>query len=311
MKKYFTPAILIVLVLTLWTAAWAQPDPRDSIILESKTVDSNLTGAPAFTMKIYITNKDTLGFLTLAFVESTTVGAGYAILDSSGSLDDPDGWVWRDMVNPVRGTLDGTIIEDFSQYNGTSPDRFLLAGGFNPAPGLPLRNAEFINLSRVVIWELQFGSTTNSSGLVRLDTTRLTQSTLFTIITNQGQNAVDIPVNFVAAQCTVGMVSTDVREVNQGQRPQTYSLSQNYPNPFNANTQISFALPKAGKTRLEVFNILGQKVNTLVDEYMLPKSYIVNWDGRDDRGREVPSGIYFYRLRSEGFLQTKKMLMIQ
>jgi len=102
-----------------------------------------------------------------------------------------------------------------------------------------------------------------------------------------------------------------VRDVRRGVIPGQYALSQNYPNPFNANTLISFALPKAGKVTLEVFNVLGQKVNTLVNEYMTAGYKIVNWDGRDAQGNNVASGIYFYRLLAEDFKQTKKMLLIE
>ncbi|HLG94517.1 MAG TPA: T9SS type A sorting domain-containing protein, partial [candidate division Zixibacteria bacterium] len=138
-----------------------------------------------------------------------------------------------------------------------------------------------------------------------IDTGVVIQRTIFT-----NTAPTDVPVNFAKSVDTV-VIITDVRDVNPGAIPREYSLSQNYPNPFNANTQISFALPKAGKTRLEVFNILGQRVNRLVDEYMAAGNKIVNWDGRDERGMDVPSGVYFYRLRSEGFLQTKKMLLIK
>jgi len=189
-------------------------------------------------------------------------------------------------------------------YNSASPDSMLIAGGFDPTDPATIEPPNL--LVRKALWDIKFDTVLVGGGTFELDTGRVVQNTLFT-------NTVpsDAPVNFVKAIITVTGPPTEVKDVNQGQRPESYSLSQNYPNPFNANTQISFALPKSGKTRLEIFNILGQKVNTLADEYMTAGYKIVNWDGRDERGMEVPSGIYFYRLRSENFLQTKKMLMIQ
>lgn len=106
-------------------------------------------------------------------------------------------------------------------------------------------------------------------------------------------------------------ISTNVQDIWPGQVPREYSLSQNYPNPFNANTQIRFALPKAGHATLEIYNTLGQKAITLVDGYLAAGVKIVSWDGRDNRGAAVPSGIYFYRLHSQDFVQTKKMLLIK
>lgn len=110
---------------------------------------------------------------------------------------------------------------------------------------------------------------------------------------------------------TVDSIPTGIDDINPRNLPKRYSLSQNYPNPFNANTQIVFALPKAGHTTLEVFNILGQKVNTLVNEYLTAGNKVVNWDGRDDRRQPVPSGIYLYKLRSGEFVERKKMLYLK
>jgi hypothetical protein len=109
----------------------------------------------------------------------------------------------------------------------------------------------------------------------------------------------------------VDSIPTGVGDINPGQLPKRYSLSQNYPNPFNANTQIIFALPKSGHATLEIFNLLGQKVGTLVDEQLSAGTKIVNWDGRDKRGETVPSGIYFYQLRSGDFIEKKKMVFLK
>lgn len=93
--------------------------------------------------------------------------------------------------------------------------------------------------------------------------------------------------------------------------PSTYILSQNYPNPFNANTDLEFALPKAGHITIEVFNILGQKVRELISEHKEAGYHSVSWDGTTTDGVEAPSGIYFYRLEAGDFVQTKKMVMLR
>lgn len=301
MKKFFTLIISLFVFAALATTAFAQPDPRDSIILESKTVDTCLTGAPAFFFNVSITNKDSLTYLTLALRESTINGNAYALVHKTGANP-----TFSTAVTPLTNTLRFFSAANFSGYNDASPDRFLVAAGFDP--GDPDNTIEPPNATRKPVWQIKFRHSScgvDSMGEIRFDSTRV--SGLPCLFTNKAP--ADAPVNFVPGILTI--VRTDVRDVNPGQRPQAYSLSQNYPNPFNANTQISFALPKAGKTTLEIFNILGQKVNTLVDEYMTAGQKIVTWDGRDLSGNEVPSGIYFYRLRSQDFLQTKKMLMIQ
>ena len=96
--------------------------------------------------------------------------------------------------------------------------------------------------------------------------------------------------------------------------PKAYSLEQNSPNPFNPSTTISYELPEsAGAVRvvLDVYNIRGQRVVTLVDELKDAGKYTVNWDGRDASGRAVSSGVYFYRMRAGEFSTVRKMVILK
>jgi len=93
--------------------------------------------------------------------------------------------------------------------------------------------------------------------------------------------------------------------------PGKYELEANIPNPFNPDTRISYSLPQAGQVSLEIFNIMGQKVATLVDEYQEAGRYTVTWDSRNDEGRQVSSGIYLYRLKAGDFVQTRKMVLMK
>ncbi len=93
--------------------------------------------------------------------------------------------------------------------------------------------------------------------------------------------------------------------------PARYVLLQNYPNPFNPETRIGYQLPEAGRVRLVVFNVTGQEVRRLVDGDQAPGEYRVIWDGRDELGRSVASGIYFYQLVCGQFQQVCKMLLLR
>ncbi|MDD4052722.1 MAG: FlgD immunoglobulin-like domain containing protein [candidate division Zixibacteria bacterium] len=93
--------------------------------------------------------------------------------------------------------------------------------------------------------------------------------------------------------------------------PTQYFLSQNSPNPFNPTTSIRFGLPKAGKVRLDVVNILGQTVKSLVNQDMAAGYHAVVWNGDDADGHGVASGIYFYRLRAGDFTQSRKMVLLK
>ena len=92
--------------------------------------------------------------------------------------------------------------------------------------------------------------------------------------------------------------------------PQRFHLGQNYPNPFNPSTVIPFQLPVSARVRLEVFNLLGQRVATLVDEALAAGSHAARWDGTDAAGRPVGAGVYLYRLQGGGTGATQRMLLV-
>ena len=98
---------------------------------------------------------------------------------------------------------------------------------------------------------------------------------------------------------------------DDGVVPREFALLQNYPNPFNPTTKIEYTLPAPAHVRLDVFNILGQRVITLADEARQPGRHLHVWDGRDRNGRPLPSGLYFYRLEAGALVATRKMLLLK
>jgi hypothetical protein len=111
---------------------------------------------------------------------------------------------------------------------------------------------------------------------------------------------------------------TDVPIEKKEEEIGKFSLSQNFPNPFNPSTtlpfqvkSLEFGVERPVPTTLTIYNILGQRVRTLLDEDKLPGEYKVIWDGRDEFGKDVASGIYFYKLKSGDFSQVKKMLLLR
>ncbi len=105
--------------------------------------------------------------------------------------------------------------------------------------------------------------------------------------------------------------ATAVVESRHGGVPHDFGLDQNYPNPFNAGTVIRFALPTASAVELELFNLSGQQVATLVQGQRPAGAYTVRWDGRDEGGRELASGLYLYRLRAGAQVETRKLLLLR
>ncbi len=88
-------------------------------------------------------------------------------------------------------------------------------------------------------------------------------------------------------------------------------LAQNHPNPFNPKTSIAFTVAESGPVSLRVYNLAGRVVRTLVDELRMPNEYEVRWDGRDDSGNQVGSGVYYYSLEIAGERETKRMVLLK
>jgi hypothetical protein len=94
--------------------------------------------------------------------------------------------------------------------------------------------------------------------------------------------------------------------------PEVYALKENYPNPFNPETTIKYQLPVAGEVTLEIYNMLGQVVRTLVSEHQNAGRYVLQWDATNDGGQPLSSGVYFYRIQAGGEFQSyKKMLLLK
>ena len=91
----------------------------------------------------------------------------------------------------------------------------------------------------------------------------------------------------------------------------SFKLFQNYPNPFNSSTIISYVIKKEGNVALKIYDILGREVRQLVNGIQKPGNYRFIWDGKDNQGKEVASGIYFYQLRAGNFTRTKKLVLIK
>jgi hypothetical protein len=94
--------------------------------------------------------------------------------------------------------------------------------------------------------------------------------------------------------------------------PTEFTLEQNYPNPFNPTTNIQYSLPQSASVSLIIYNMLGQKVATLIDgQSQTAGNYNYTWNGKDMSGNQLASGIYFYQLKTKDFSMTKKMMMIK
>lgn len=128
-------------------------------------------------------------------------------------------------------------------------------------------------------------------------------------ITNR---VVNVPnVNFTQMDTVANWrdIQTSVKENRD--IPLNYNLSQNYPNPANPATTIPFIVPQLSRVKITIFNVFGQEVRTLTNEYFEAGIHFVSWDGLNNSGLSVSSGIYLYRMSSEDFIKVRKVLMLR
>jgi len=120
---------------------------------------------------------------------------------------------------------------------------------------------------------------------------------------------VNVDIQAISSQSvTLSIEATDVAR-SEEDIPATLALGQNHPNPFNPKTVLSFANPRAGRVRLELFDVRGRAVTVLVDEELPPGMHDAIWDGRDRSGKAAPSGVYLARLTADGEVRTRKILL--
>jgi len=173
----------------------AQPDPRDSVILESKIVApvAGASGSGVVRMRVWITNKDSLTFVTLPLIETSVSGGAYMTL--SGPLPR----TFNRVVVSLTTTLQTQRILNAARYNSTSPDSFLVVGGFDP---LDPETIEPPNSSRKALWDIKFDTVTSQAqvGFVQLDSGRVVQPLTFT-----NTLPFDHSVNFVKSVFQVGV----------------------------------------------------------------------------------------------------------
>ncbi len=135
------------------------------------------------------------------------------------------------------------------------------------------------------------------------------------------KNEVKLEPTTIAKQEGISLVSTDAKEISfdidftyvagKPVLPTSYSVAQNYPNPFNASTVIRYSLPENSKVKIEIYNILGQKVKTLLDEFQTAGYKTIEWNGSNAQNQTVASGVYFYKINAGKYSEVKQMTMLK
>lgn len=215
--------------------------------------------------------------------------APYLIAASAGEVGIPISERW----GSVRG---------FYKMNPQGGDKFNVNVVFSKA-STPIAAGGFVDSNVVLSYQEFVVNMTYLTGDV--------PDTAFITVTMIGPNGADYHLGsiYIVDDLSLSDIATSVEE-QKGQKPMDFGLA-NYPNPFNAATTISYFLPQGSPVRLEVFNMLGQPVRTLAEGEQTAGSHSVTWDGTDDKGKTLASGVYFYRLQSKGYSEVNRMLFLK
>jgi hypothetical protein len=280
MRKLVMPLLFLA---CLAVTAYAQQDPNDPGIQDSVIVGGGEIGGNFTYAQIYMVTDDSVMFYN--FPLRWIVTGGDAHPDTVFTYFPPLNY-WDDCFDTVL-TNEGYIRQfGFSDLGGED----------NP----PL----ITNGLRINVWNLRIFFGPDLPSLVILDTTWDSRNGGLKMGLAGGYYEF-IP-GFRRGYFSSLGVDDDINN-----KPLLFSLAQNYPNPFNSSTEIEFSLPKNGQVSLVIYDIQGREVRRLLDCNLEAGSHSVIWDGLNDNGGPVSSGIYFYRLVSNNSAQTNRMTMLR
>jgi Secretion system C-terminal sorting domain len=276
--------------------------PNDSISIID--ADGN---AMTYEVRIYIENSTQWNAMAIPLIFKGTGGvsltwnnqgaSGYGtnkyVTVPSGCRMDPPGTVWDF----------GFIITE-QNMNGTLPDTIVIGGVANNGGILP-GTSQYM----MAIHFTPGGISAGNTGSFTVDTCLTGSQNELTVSDPNGATFYPIFTGISYGVRYQGNISA--ADDKNGAIPLKFGLDQNYPNPFNPSTSIKFSLARKTDVNISIYNILGQKVYTLVDGLMDAGAYTKIWPGTDENGSEVASGIYFYKISSKEFTETRKMMLMR
>jgi len=296
-------------------SAWA----ANSVVVESKNIAKG--GVAGVTIGVFVTNDVAIKQCIIP-LEFRSVSNGAFITALKRSF--PTGTRWDGKLADIKianqyedadssncATADGgfrqgygTILnqdQDSSFPVSASPEGVLFVRGIILGATLP---AGSDGVTPPIVMTVDIG---NNHGTFEIDTTCTLPANHLVF----SKTIAPFPLVPSFTKGVVNVLADDVQSLGGDGMPHDYSLDQNYPNPFNASTVIKFNTKHDGHVRIDVYNIIGQKVKTLVDEFRHFGPQAADWDGTDLSGSAVPTGLYFYRLVTSDFTSVKKMLLLK
>jgi len=237
----------------------------------------------------------------------------------------------RTFSNPIGNTEDDPLYQDLRLvFNGSFFYRFDVSSAATFEVTLYLMAPALSGPGNIVMDVLAEGEVVLDNLDVKVQAGGVYRALIKTFTVNVSDGRLDlkfVKVNKAALVCAIAVVQQSgtaplpkgagAKEGLVAEAPREFQLFQNYPNPFNPETEIRFALPQASHIVVKIFNLLGAEIRSLVDEQRETGYHRVRWDGKDNHGNAVSSGIYFYHLNApstgsgRAFSQVKKMSLVR
>lgn len=315
---------------TLWTRTFGGPaidhgnavqQTTDGGFIVAGSLFFSAIGAPDLWLIRTDANGDTLWTRTLngryfpySFDIASDVqqipGGGFIVVGrTNGPPNTTNTDVWLIRTDAGGDTLwtrqfGGTGTEIANSVQQTSDGGFVIAG-YSIAPGSSNIDAMLIRTAADgdSLWSITLGGSGNDQATAIRNTAN-GGFVLTGFAPSPGGESSDVWL----ARLDEG--STAIGDI-PGTAPDRFRLLQNYPNPFNPTTNIGFRISDFGLVKLTIYDLLGREVKILVNESLAPGSYRVEWDGRDEAGQPVSSGVYFYRLQAKNFGQMRKLILLR
>ncbi|OGU76519.1 MAG: hypothetical protein A2V93_02535 [Ignavibacteria bacterium RBG_16_34_14] len=253
----------------------------------------------------------------LAFDSNDNILAGSFSGDSSGQIyhSTDIGNTWFALTHVGRSIYSLTVNQGDTIFVGTY-DAPSNDGGIYRSINNGLNWSQVglhgMSISSILIYDFRIFAATYEDGIYYSTNGGEDWTSINSGLDNGMIRVINIsPIGFLFAGTIGGGIYRSVEPVTSikdfgKEIPTRFSLQQNYPNPFNPSTKIDFSLPLSAKVKIKVYDILGNEIETLIDEYRQSGYYEVEFDGN-----ELPSGIYFYRLISSKYTETKKMILLR
>lgn len=240
-----------------------------------------------------------LGFLSLPDNETGEKFLGFDDIWNFFLYDTETGKLWKDMTDAERVT--SSINDPDLVWGGPSnPNSAVTAKVGNFTAGT---KAGFVRMYAPD--PLEFGSTVS----------HFHQDLVPDELMEPADNTSTVPgltVDlFIDMGWPMATPTTSVEDPVSTEKPESFGLFQNYPNPFNPSTSFSFQISKTSHVRIKIYNLLGREVRTLIDERKSAGTYGIGWDGKDDLGNGIGSGVYIYRMQAGNFIESRKMILLK